>query len=438
MSFFRNLAGVLVTGAVGVPVGVLTSVLLARLLSTDDRGLYALALSFAAITTMLFQFGWPTASIFRLRGAGTRPAQVSGATLLFLGGTFAAVVFGAALLGPLLRERFLSGLPAAAFGLALASVPLRALGNGFGAIARGIDRFRYENAYAFALQVGSLAAAVLALVWWRGGLVELLWALVVVHLVAAGGLLATVIRQTGIDLRVSAHEMDRSFRFGLKTYAMTLTGRLHERIDVLMLAYLLVDPTPIAFYAVAKGGIQMIQVLPDSLGKVAYPQLAGLPPEDAARFACTLVRQGLLLMLPASGVLFAAAPLLLPLVYGAPYAASTLPFLLMVPGVVLLGVDRVLSRYFTGTNQHEPNVITRAVSLAVNVVLNWLWIPVWGIGGAAAAALVSYVVDAVLLVAVFLWITDCTLGDLLIVRREDLDPYRRQLARIARRLRPAP
>jgi hypothetical protein len=37
-----------------------------------------------------------------------------------------------------------------------------------------------------------------------------------------------------------------------------------------------------------------------------------------------------------------------------------------------------------------------------------------------------------------LWITACTLGDLLILRREDLDPDRRHLAPIARRLRPAP
>ncbi len=145
MSFFRNLAGVLLTSAVTAPVGLVTSILLARLLSTDDRGLYALALSFAGLTTMLFQFGWPTASIFRLRSAGIQPAEVAGGALVFLGGVFALVVAAAILLEPFLRERFLSGLPQLAFMLALATVPFHGLANGFGAIARGIDRFRYEN-----------------------------------------------------------------------------------------------------------------------------------------------------------------------------------------------------------------------------------------------------------------------------------------------------
>lgn len=434
MSFFRNLAGVLFTSAVSAPVGFLTSVLLARFLSTDDRGLYALAVSFAAICTMLFQFGWPTASIFRLRNAGTPAAEVSGGALVFLSGATGIVVVVGSLLEPVLRERFLSGLPALAFFLALVSVPFRCLGNGFGAIARGIDRFRYENWFSFGLQVGNLAAAAVVLVAFPGALIELMWAVTGVQVVLVCGLIVTVARQTGIHFRLRAREMRLSFRFGLKTYAMTLTGRIHERVDLFMLAYLLSDPSQVAFFAIAKGVIQQLQLLPNSLGRVAYPQLAGLGPDPAARLACRLVRQGLLFMLPAAVLLFGAAPLIVPWVYGEAYAASILPFQLMVPGVILLGMDRVLTRYFTGTNQHKPNVVTRTLSLSVNVALNWIWIPTYGIAGAAGAALVSYTVDALLLTIVFVSMTDRSVADLIVIRRSDLEPYRRQLDRLVRRL----
>lgn len=436
MKFFRNLAGVLLTSAASAPIGFLTSVLLARWLSTDDRGLYAIALTFATLTTMLFQFGWPSASIYRLRGAGTRPAVVSAAALSFLGGVSVLVVAGAALLEPLLRERFLGDLPVAVFYLALATIPFRVLANGFGAIARGIDRFRYENWYSFSLQVANLLAVAGALVIFGGALLELMAALTVVYVALAIALVVAVIRQTGFESRVRSKEYSRSLRFGLKTYAMTVTGRVHERVDVFMLATLLADPTQIAFYAVARGGIGLMQLLPNSIGRVAYPQLAGLEPEHAADFACSLVRQLLLFTVPASVVLFLAAPVLLPLVYGEAYGASTQAFLLLLPGVVLLGADRVISRYFTATNRQKPNVITRGLSLVVNVGLNYLWIPKYGIVGAAAAGLASYVVDAVLIISVFLVITNKGIGDLIRLRREDLDPYRRQLDLIVRRLRP--
>lgn len=430
MKFFRNLAGVLITTAVISPMGFVTSVVLARLLSTDDRGLYAIALTFSTLTAMLFQFGWPTAAIFRLRNAGTRPAEVSGASLIFLGGLSLVVVAGSLLLEPWLQDSVLGGLPTAVFVMAAITIPFRSLSNGFGAVARGIDRFRYENWYAFYLQVGHLLAVGGALWWFQGQLYELMVALAIVYVLTTAGLIARVLADTGVTFAVRPKEISRSFRFGLKTYAMTLTGRVHERVDVFMLAALLADPTQVAFFAIAKGGIHLMRLLPNALGKVAYPQLAGLAEQDAAEFACALVRQGLLFMVPSSIALAIAAPVLLPLVYGEPYAASTLPFLLLLPGVVLLGTDRVISRYFTGTNQHKPNVITRGVSLVVNVVLNYLWIPEYGIVGAAAAGLASYLVDAVLIITVFLAMTDQRVRDLVVPRRSDFDPYWRAIQRL--------
>ena len=437
MSFFRNLAGVLLTSAASAPIGLVTSVLLARFLSTDDRGLYAIAVTFAVTAAMLFQFGWPTAAIYRLRSGHRRPAEVSTGALVFLGGVGALVVIASVAIEAPLREQLLSDLPKGIFYLALVTVPFRLLANGFGSIARGIDRFRYEDWYAFLLQVANLFAIVLTVVLLGGALRELMTGLALVYGTLVLGLVVAVVRQTGVGGRFESSEMRNSLRFGLKTYAMTVTGRLHERVDIFMLAALLADPTQIAFYAIAKGGIQLLQLFPNSIAKVAYPQLAGLGKEDAAEFACALVRQGLLFMVPTSLVLFVAGPSLLPLVYGAPYAASVTPFLLLLPAVTLLGTARVLARYFTGTNRHKPAIVTRGVSLAINVGLNWLWIPEYGIAGAAAAALASYVVDAVLIIGVFLSVSGRPMRDLVAIRRGDLEPYLRQIEKLAKRLRPS-
>ena len=437
MSFFRNLAGVLLTTAASAPIGLVTSILLARFLSTDDRGLYAIALTFAATATVLFQLGWPTAAIYRLRSAQRRPAEVSTSALVFLGGIGALVVLASVAIEAPLRERLLSDLPKGIFYLALVTVPFRLLANGFGSIARGIDRFGYENWYTFLLQVANLFAIVLTVVLLGGALHELMTGLALVCVILVLGLVVAVVRQTGLADRLESSEMRDSLRFGLKTYAMTVTGRLHERVDIFILAALLADPTQIAFYAIAKGGVQLLQLLPTAIAKVGYPQLAELQQEHAAEFACDLVRQGLLFTVPISLILFVAAPSLLPLVYGAPYAASVTPFLLLLPAVMLLGTARVLARYFTGTNRQKPNIVTRVVSLVVNVGLNWMWIPEYGIAGAAAAALVSSVVDAVLIISVFLSVSGRRMRDLVAIRRADLEPYHRQLVKLAKRLRPS-
>ncbi len=432
MSFFRNLAGVLLTSAVGVPIGMVTSILLARLLSTDDRGFYAVAMSFATVTTMLTQFGWPTASIDRLRRGGRPAAEVSGGSLVFLGLVSTLVVALAFAAEAPLREHLLSDLPFVVFAAALVTVPLRMLANGFGSIARAINRFQDENWYAFALRVANLIAALVVLAWLGGALTGLMLAIASAYAVLVVALVAVVLRRTGLHFALSAEELMLTLRFGLKTHAMTVAGRLHERLDIFMLAALLAEPTQIAFYAIAKGIIQIIQMLPSSFGKVAYPELAGLAPGAASEFAASLVRQNLLLLVPIGIVLGGAAPVLLPLLYGEPYGASTLPFLLLLPGTLLLGAAGVLARYFTGTDNHRPNIITRFVSLAVNALLNYLWIPRFGIEGAAAAALVSYTVDAVGLVFIFVVQSDSSFGDLVRIRDSDFDPYRKLLRRAAR------
>ncbi len=77
MSFFRNLAGIMLTSAVNAPISLVTSVLLARWLSPADRGLYAVCATFATTLTILMQLGWPAAAIYRLRNVASPPALVS-------------------------------------------------------------------------------------------------------------------------------------------------------------------------------------------------------------------------------------------------------------------------------------------------------------------------------------------------------------------------
>ena len=55
-----------------MPLGLLTSVVLARLLGADNLGLYSVLVNFATVAVLLSLFGWPSAVIYRVRSARTR------------------------------------------------------------------------------------------------------------------------------------------------------------------------------------------------------------------------------------------------------------------------------------------------------------------------------------------------------------------------------
>ncbi|MCZ6783058.1 MAG: oligosaccharide flippase family protein [Proteobacteria bacterium] len=160
MNFFRNAAGMLLTSTVNVPLGLVTSIVLARYLSVDDRGLYSLALTFTALVAILSRVGWPSASIYRLRRVGSDPAEVAGAGLVAVAAISAVVVPVCLFFEPFFTERVLDNAPARVYYLVLALGPLQLLIQVLSAIARGIDRFRLQNWASVLFNLGLLGVAV--------------------------------------------------------------------------------------------------------------------------------------------------------------------------------------------------------------------------------------------------------------------------------------
>lgn len=434
MRFVRNLAGIMLTTAVNVPISLVTSIVLARWLTPEDRGLYAVCVAFATTLTVLVQLGWPSASIYRLRSIKSPPSAVASTGLLAGLAISAVAVIGALALEPVLRERFLKSAPSLVFYLILSTVPFRLLGNLFGSMSRGLDRFRFENWYSFALNAATLATLAFVLVVGDGALIETLWAILIVYTVTTTGLVATVLRQTGLTTKLEGKQVLGSLRFGMKTYFLTMAVRLHERQDIFVLAYLLDDPAQIAFFAIAKGAMRLLELVPVALNKAAYPQLAGLPFDEAAEFACGIVRQGGLVVVPACLALGVLAPVLFPLVYGGEYAVSVVPFLLLLPCVLFMTLDGVIGQFFNATNNQLPLVITRTVSTVVNLGLNFAWVPSHGIAGAAAAACASFALQALLATVVFLSHTGVKPRNLVAVRYSDVEPYVAGLSRTMKRV----
>lgn len=433
MNFVRNTAGLLLTSSVMIPIGFVTSVLLARYLSPDDRGIYSVATSFAVLAAVLAQMGWPAATIYRLRRVRAEPAQVAGAGLLLVVSVSAVVIPVCIALEPILTEEFLDGAPSRVFYLAVAQIPFQLLFVVFAAIARGSDRFDLQNTARILQSVGAALAVAYVLVLGEGEVTSVLLALLVVHAATTLYLLVTVTLQTGISLRIRTSEVRDSLRFGAKAYVEVLATRVHERIDIFMIAFLLGDPAQVAFYTIAAGLVSQVRVLPESIGQAAFPQMAGQTDAESASFACKVSRNSFFLVVLMALGLAAIAPIALPLIYGPDYSASVAPFMVLLPGMVLLTVFRVLTRFFAAIDRQNANVVTQLVSTAANLILNLLWIPRYGIVGAAAASLASYGLQAVLITFVFRSVSGKGVAALLIPQREDFEAHWRRLKSVLER-----
>jgi O-antigen/teichoic acid export membrane protein len=237
--------------------------------------------------------------------------------------------------------------------------------------------------------------------------------------VVALWLIAAALRETGLSLR-EPRELGAALRFGSQTYLQTLIGKLHERADVMLLAFLRVEPAQIAFYAVAVGVIDRLRVMPDAVGSALLPKLAALPHAEAGPFTSKVVRNTLFWVLMSALALGLVAPPLLPAVFGRGYTASLVPFLILLPATVSLTVRRVLSNYFTASGRPSFNAAVQAAAVVLNVGANLWAIPRYGIAGAACASLLSYGFEGAATVIGFRSMSGERVRDTLFARREDI------------------
>jgi O-antigen/teichoic acid export membrane protein len=433
MNLFRNAFMILATSVLGVPVQLITGVILARYLSVEDRGLYAVAITFAVTLALLVELGWGPAAIYRLRRAGAPRPKVATTALA---AALAVSVAAALLCIPFessISARFLDGAPPRIFYLALVIAPFSLIFIVFSSIARALDRFALQSGILLASNLGRLAAIAIVLVAWGGALEEALTAYLLIQAASTLCLIASVLYTTGIQLRVDLREIQATLRFGVRSYVGRTAWQLHGRVPIFLLAYLMADPSELAFFAVAASVATMLRMLPEAIGGALFPQLAGLDESQVRVLAARACRHGLLWVggsLVAAG---AVAPFAIPLLYGEPYAASTVPFLVLLPGVWLYAMQRVFSNYFAALGHLSPVIRSQVLATMLNVALSLWLIPLMGILGAALATLVSFGVGVVLLTWSFLLHSKCGLRETFVFRSEDLDPYRR---RLERRLRP--
>lgn len=184
----------------------------------------------------------------------------------------------------------------------------------------------------------------------------------------------------------------RCLPFSIKSYIACLCSYLVLRSDVLMVNYLLGDEQT-GLYTTAVSLSDVLTLLSASVGTLLFPAAAAITSDmQRTNFMQRTLRVLAILM----GILTLSAALLARFVieplYGAAYGPSSQVFVILMPGVFFMALQSTLSNYFAAKNMWTGNIFTPILGLLLNLGANALWIPRWGINGAAAASVVAYTV----------------------------------------------
>lgn len=164
-------------------------------------------------------------------------------------------------------------------------------------------------------------------------------------------------------------------------------------VDVIMLRTF-VDSDATGYYKAALSMAEFIWIVPLALQMLLLHSSSTLWSEgrtaEVTNIAARLTRYTVLLVVLLAVGLGALAHRVVPLYYGASFTAAVEPILLLLPGVIGFAVARPLQAICQGSGKIKILVIAISGSAFVNVLLNGIMIPLYGMNGAAIATSISY------------------------------------------------
>jgi len=405
MRFTRDVGWVLVSTAVALVAGFLTRPLLARWLGADGLGLYSLAITILGMGLLLANFG-VSQSILKYV-AEDKDDKDRIARLVFSGFSL-SLLLGAATGGLLYAFRrpiaSFFDMPEVADFLPMIALalPFTSL---FTSVTGLFNGTRQLKVFATLMTSQSIlrVVLVLALVGIGTGVKGAVWGIVLAAIGTALLGLYLSRRYLGGRLKGRAREARRLLGFGGQMFTANAANMLLTRADIVLIGHYLVA-ADVGHYSAAVTIVTLFPAIPNAVQRITFPAtselwarhdhtaLENMMRKSMKYSACIIVPLGLALAFFAKDIIR--------LLFGPEFVvASTTLSVLLIAKTMRGGTVVPIGNVLAGIGRPDLNLKIELMAAGMNVGLNVLLIPRYGILGAAVATTVSLVVAGVAFLA---------------------------------------
>jgi O-antigen/teichoic acid export membrane protein len=366
--------------------GVLATVLLAHIHGPVGLGRFQFALTLTLLLSFAVALGLPKLLVRELaRHPEAIKVRIESALVVSLGAGVVVTILllGAGVLFHADTSVFvLAGLALAAdSAMRIAMVPFWAL-----------ERMRYE-ALCVGIQEGAFVVLAVVALWAGFGPGGVMLAYLVSRVIGLVTVWTVVALKLHIRLVPRWHAgemapmMKRATPFALDD-ALSLA---YIRLDTVILG-IIIGAHEVGLYQAAVNLVLYLNILPRMLNFSMYPRMSRAWPDNVGelRRLCdsSLMMLGALAMPIAVGS-FLLAPRIFGVMYGAGFDRGVLAYLLVTPLTPIRMLGNTLGTAITAADRQTKRTIAVGVAAGVNVVLNLILIPRWGLFGAVASTIVT-------------------------------------------------
>ncbi len=390
--------------------------LLTRLLLPEGYGIYISLLVVPLIAGSLVQMGMTRASIVEL-GRGEIPEKKIISTVFSVW----IITSSAGIVLSILLYKILSN-PDFSFLMIVLALMLLPLYLGV-AYARGIylgqKKINTSNRLIWApFTLNTLFIVIFS--WLAGwGITGAVAAFVVSYALVFIAAWIDIARKHKVRILFEKAVIRRMVRLGALFSLANLTFLLIYKIDIVILQKML-DATEVGIYSLAASLIEQIWLIPHAIGMVIMSYASGdADTERSKKETHRMLRLGLIFGTLIALALWFLMPWAIPFFFGSGFTESAQILRLLSPAIVIFIIARVLESYLGSQAKPQYAIYVFAPMVLLNILLNILLIPDYGIEGAALATLICYSLGSMIFVMVYCWKSHSSIKEIFFFRKND-------------------
>jgi len=423
-----------------LPLGIATSILIARSVGPTGKGTFDLIIATAALLVMVLSLSLPPGITYVVAQGKVR-SNVLALQLVFVSILQALLALGIISLLQLTgySRLFLPNWgPWIVVGLVI-YVWVEMLNKFWGSTLTGRQQIAIVNNSEL---VGRMAQFLMLFIL-AGGLylsdkklsVGLLFLVSLSASILIGVLLLSSL---GLKFELSRDlsALKAAIAFALPCYAANTAQFLNYRLDVFVVGFF-AGATSVGRYTLAVSLGQLLWLMSNSVASVLLPKIAAATDVgDSVRHTMRVTRLSLWATAICASALALLATQAIPMLYGEAFRPSISALFWLLPGIVIFSVANVLAAYIAGIGKPRLNLYVSGISLIITITLDFALIPKLNIVGAAIASTVSYSVAAFMLIFFFIRETGVPLRQVLLPSSEDLGLAMQLAQPVLKRFRP--
>ena len=417
----------------GIIIGMLSALIIARTLGVEGQGRYALVILLPNLLYTIFNMGVAPATVFYIGKKEFALEDVFRTNLL----VSMVISFATILIGILFiiffHEKFYASVSIQLMFMILCVLPFLFLNKNLQVIFQGKEQFEKFNIVVILNQVGLLFFSSLFLLALNLDLFGALLAFVLTQVLML--FLVFYYLQSEYNLKFTSGNLSLDYfkgsvLYGIKGHLSNILAFINYRIDLFIIAYFLNDAA-VGLYSVAVSIAERIWIVSQSVSSVLFARVSNLSSDvERAQFTALVSRNVLFLSILGGGGLFLLGKWIIYLLFGAAYAGSIAPFLWLIPGIVLGSMSRIISNYFAGIGKPEINTYVAIFLTILNIGLNIILVPKYGVVGAAVATSITYSTNMVIKTIIFSSMNKIHYSNFVIVKMADFEIYKSYIAKI--------